>query len=417
MMEGPDPTASLASRRFDIPQKENKEHLDEIARLKTLLAAHKIPCEPSVNLTVQSRRRSSRHLTQPASTTLPQLPIEIQLRILNHALTSPHPIIDPFYKLRRDTVTKQEWSRRAQININFLATCKAFHVEGLQLIFSNNTFIFTQAAALGNFTQFSCSLRATVKQVKLRVVGRYYDEVAGKRDLTGNIGHHPSVNQLMIPIIARPPGLTKDKGIQAYCWQQPADFLRALLMPDPPSASRQKLFPGLEFMQIDLVNFCDHLPYGGYQFSSLVRWHVGQIADEILITGAPMDDVGEEGFSNEERVLHQLLRDGGLAGTAVPLFVSISSGLKPLKAPYVGISQIVVRADKEPASKSAKSLIHPEGGQPPKSTFKSCKTIWKWATDSLTNPEKRWIEFHRESGLPADEAAFFESDLWSDLED
>jgi len=416
MMEGPDPTASLTSSRFDVLQKENKKHLDEIARLKILLAAHKIPCEPSVNLSVQSRRRSSRHLTLPASTPLPQLPIEIQLRILSHALTSPHPIIDPFYKLRRDTVTKEEWSRRAQININFLATCKAFHVEGLQLIFSNNTFIFTQAAALGNLTQFSCSLRATVNQVNLRVVGRYYDEVAGKRDLTGNVGYHPRINQLMIPIIARPPGLTKDRGIQAYCWEQLADFLRALLMPEPPSLSRQKLLPGLESMQIDLVNFCDHLPYGGYQFSSLVRWHVGQIADEVLITGAPMDEDIETGFSNEERVLHQLLRDGGLAGTAVPQFVSISSGLKPLKAPTILISQQVVRADKELASKSAETLIHPEGGEPPKSTFKPGKTVWKWTTDSLTNPTKRWIEFHRESGLPIDEA-IFDSDLWSDLEE
>ena len=415
MMEGPDPTASLASSRFDVLQKENKKHLDEIARLKALLATNKIPCEPSVNLSVQSRRRSSRHLTQPASTPLPQLPIEIQLRILSHALTSPHPIIDPFYKLRRDTVTKEEWSRRAQININFLATCKAFHVEGLQLIFSKNTFIFTQAAALGNLTHFSRSLRATVKQVNLRVVGRYYDEVAGKCDLTGNVGYHPRINQLMIPIIARPPGLTKDRGIQAYCWEQLADFLRALLMPDPPSVSRQKLLPDLEFMQVDLVNFCDHLPYGGYQFSSLVRWHVGQIADEILITGAPMDEDIEEGFSNEERVLHQLLRDGGLAGTAIPQFVSISSGLKPLKQPF-NLTQVVVRADKEPASKSAEALIHPEGGEPPKSTFKPGKTVWKWTTDSLINPKKRWIEFHRQSGLPADEA-IFDSDLWSDLEE
>jgi hypothetical protein len=415
MMEGPDPTASLASRRFDVLQKENKKHLDEIERLKTLLVVHKIPCEPSINLSVQSRRRSSRHLTQPASTPLPQLPIEIQLRILSHALKSPYPIIDPFYKLRRDAVTKEEWSRRAQINISFLATCKAFNVEGLQLIFANNTFIFTQAAALDNLTHFSCSLRATVKQINLRVVGRYYDEVAGKRDLTGNVDYHSSIDTLMMPIIARPPGLTKDRGIQAYCWEQLADFLRTLLMPAPPSLSRQKLFPGLEFMQIDLVNFCDHLPYGGYLFSSLVRWHVGHIADEIIITGAPMDDVNDGGFSNEERVLHQLLRDGGLAGTAVPLFVSISSGLKPLKE-HNSISQIVVRADKESASNSAKTLIHPEGGEPPKSTFKPGKTVWKWTTDSLTNPKKRWIEFHRESGLPADEA-IFDSDLWSDLDE
>jgi hypothetical protein len=162
-----------------------------------------------------------------------------------------------------------------------------FQVEGLRLLFANNTFIFTQAAALENFAKNPYSLRSTVKQVTLRVVGRYYDEIAGKRDLTGNVDYHSSIDKLMMPIAARPPGMVKDKGLQAYCWEQLADFLRALLMPTPASVFRQKLLPHLEFMRIDLVNFCDHLPYGGYQFSSLVRWHLGRLVDEILITGAP----------------------------------------------------------------------------------------------------------------------------------
>lgn len=412
-MEGPDPTASLASHRFDIVEKENKNHLDEIKRLKTLLVANKIPCESSVNFIVQSRRRSTRRLTKPSGKPLPQLPTEIQLRILSHALTSPHPIIDPFYGLRRDTVTKEEWSRTKQININFLTTCKTFHVEGLQLLFANNTFIFTQAAALENFAKNPYCLRSIVKQVTLRVVGRYYDEAAGKRDLTGNVDYHSSMDKLVMPILARPPGMVKDKGIQAYCWEQLADFLRALLMPTPASIFRQKLLPHLEFMRTDLVNFCDHLPYGGYQFSSLVRWHLGQLVDEILITGAPEGDVTDEGFTSEERVLHQLVRDEGVIGSAVPLFVSISSGLKPLKGH--GIAQRVVRADKEPAFKSAKTLIHPEGGEPPKSAFKPGKTVWKWTSDSLVNPEKRWIEFDRRSGMPAEDIC--DSDMWSDIED
>jgi hypothetical protein len=94
--------------------------------------------------------------------------------------------------------------------------------------------------------------------------------------------------------------------------------------------------------------------------------------------------------------------------------VSISSGLKPLKGH--GIAQRVIRADEEPAFKSAKTLIHPEGGEPPKSTFKPGRTIWKWTSDSLVNPEKRWIEFDRRSGMPAEDM-MCDSDMWSDIED
>jgi hypothetical protein len=414
MMEGPDPTVSLASHRYETLEKEHKNNVEEIQRLKALLAANNIPWESTKQFSMQTCRRSTRHRsTQPASKPLPHLPTEIQLRILSHALTSPKPIIDPFYKLRRDNVTKEEWSRHKQINTNFLATCKSFQVEGTRLIFANNAFIFTQTAALENLANLPKELRSTVKDVTLRVVGRYYDQVASKRDLTGNVDYHPQLNgQLMIPVVARPPGMTKDRGIQAYCWEQLADFLKAFLMPVPASVLRQKLLPSLETLRIDLVNFCDHLPYGGYQFSSLVRWHLGQIADELLITGAPDAEL-DDAFSNEEKLLHQLVRDEGLVGSAPPLFVSISSGLKPLKK--LGISHKVIRADNEPSFKSAKKLIHPEGGEPPKSSYPPGRTIWKWASESLSNPEKKWIEFDRRSGWPADDIDDW-SDPWSDFD-
>jgi len=414
-MEGPNPTASLASRRYDALEVENKKHVDEIKRLKAILAAHKIPSEPPINLAMQPPRRSARRSAQGLSKDLPKLPVEIQLRILSNAMTCPDPIIDPFYKLNRDTVVKEEW-RKKQININFLATCKAFHVEGLRLLFANNTFIFTQAPALEDFAKLPVHLRSTVKQVTLRVVGQYYDEDAGRRDLTGNVPYHNSIDKLMMPIVARPSGMVKDKGIQAYCWEQLADFLRALLMPAPASVFRQKLLPRLDFLRIDLVNFCDHLPYGGYQFGSLIRWHLGQVVDELLITGAPEDDM-DDGLTQEERVLHQLVRDEGLVGSAAPQFVSNKSGgLKRLRPN--GIAQRLVRANKTPKSQLVSTPFHPEGGEHPKSAFKPGKTIWKWTSDSLANPEKRWIEFHRQSGMPADDIDIFDdSDMWSDMEE
>jgi hypothetical protein len=413
MMEGPDPTASLASHRYDVLEKENKANADEIQRLRGLPAANNIPYEsnPSKKPTIQPRRRATRQSStaQPANKPLPHLPTEIQLRILSHVLTSPEPIIDPFYKLRRENVTKKEWGRN-RINLQFLLTCKSFQVEGMRFIFANNEFIFTQSAALENFTKFSKDLRATMKHVTLRVVGRYYDQVAGRRDLTGNVDYHPQMDTLMMPIVARPSGMMKDKGIQAYCWEQVADFLKALQMPTPASISRPKLLPCLESMRLDLVNFCDHLPYGGYQFGSLVRWHLGQIVDELLVTGAPDPDQ-DDYFSNEEKLLHQLVRDEGLVGSATPIFVSVPGGLRPLKK--YAITQQVIRADKPPSFKSAKKLIHPEGGEPPKSDYPAGRTIWKWTSDSLTKSTKQWIEFDRRSGLPADEIDDW-SDMWSD---
>jgi len=415
MMEGPDPTASLASHRYDVLEKENKANVDEIQRLRALLAANNVPCEPasSKKFTLQPRRRTTRQSSaaEPANNKpLPHLPTEIQLRILSHALTSLNPIIDPFYKPRRDNVTKKEWVR-SKINLQFLLTCKSFQVEGMRFIFARNEFIFTQAAALENFAKFSQDLRATVKHVTLRVVGRYYDQVAGRRDLTGNIDYHPQVDTLMMPIVARPPGMNKDKGIQAYCWEQVADFLKALQMPIPASAFRPKLLPSLESMRLDLVNFCDHLPYGGYQFGSIVRWHLGQIVDELIITGAPDADQ-EDFFSNEEKLLHQIVRDEGLVGSAGPIFVSVPGSLRPLKK--YGIVQQVIRADKAPSFKSAKRLIHPDGGEAPESFYPPGRTIWKWTSESLNNSAKKWIEFDRRSGHPADEIDMG-SDMWSDV--
>jgi hypothetical protein len=75
-------------------------------------------------------------------------------------------------------------------------------------------------------------------------------------------------------------------------------------MPTPASVFCPKLLPSLKSMRLGLVNFCGHFPYGGYQFDSLVRWHLGPIVNELIITGAPDADQ-EDFFSNEKKVLHQ----------------------------------------------------------------------------------------------------------------
>jgi hypothetical protein len=282
------------------------------------------------------------------------------------------------------------------------------NVEGTRLLFANNEFVFTQTAALENFAKFSPELRSTVKNVTLRVVGRYYDDEAGKRDLTGNGQYHNNVPKLNMNIYARPPGMVRDKGIQAYCWELLADFLRALVMPVNAGQARPLLLPELQMLRLDLVNFCEHLPYGGSSFASVLRWHLGQVVDELLITGAP-DQETDDGVSHEERLLQNLVKDEGLFGTACPIFVSIASGLKPL--PGFGINWQVVRADNNMLKSAKKQENHPEGGEPPKSIYPPGRTIWKWAADSLKTSEKEWMEFDRASGHPAEQVA----DMYSDM--
>jgi hypothetical protein len=424
MMEGPNPKASLASSRYDTLAAENERNVAELERLRALLDQNNIPFTPSASkpklpkssAVSLGRTRSRRSLRSSSGMPeaieekpLPHLPTEIQLRILAYGLKSKKPIIDPMYKIEKDNITKAERSSRLDINIHFLAASKSMNVEGTRLLFANNEFVFTQVAALENFGKFSPELRSTVKNVTLRVVGRYYDDEAGKRDLTGNGQYHPNVPKLNMNICARPPGMVRDKGIQAYCWELLADFLKALVMPLNASQARPLLLPELQILRIDLVNFCEHLPYGGSSFASVLRWHLGQLVEELLITGAP-DQETDDGISHEERLLQNLVKDEGLFGTACPTFVSIASGgLKPLAG--LGIHSQVVRADNNMFKAAKKQQIHPEGGEPPKSMYPPGRTIWKWTTDSLKTPKKQWMEFDRASGYPAEDVA----DMYSDM--
>ncbi len=418
MMEGPDPLDALASSYYSALEEEKKRNIDEIERLRAILEKNNISSarELSKNTIVQRTRRSTR-LSRETDKALPHLPTEILLRILSFSVRSSTPIIDPFYKPSKVNLTRDERCQRKNFSISMLSTCKPLSIEGVKLLFSNNEFIFTQAAAIAKFATFPLELRETVKHITLRVVGCYYDDRAAKRDLTDNTGYHVDIDMLTMPVYARPPGMVKDRGIQAYCWEQLTDFLKALVISVPPTSKvRPKMFPNLKSMRIDLVNFVDHLPYGGFQFGSVIRWHLGQFLDELIITGAPAGDLG---FTSEEKLLHNLVNDGGLIGSAKPLFVSLNkgSGIRSLRP--LDLSLQVLRADanalltlnSSPSKKeNNKAEIHPEGGAPPKSYFPSGRTVWKWTYETLTSEKKSWIEFDKASGFPADDVS------WSDID-
>lgn len=192
----------------------------------------------------------------------------------------------------------------------------------------------------------------------------------------------------------------RDSGLQAYCWYQLGDMLKTLALPLNRAKLRPKLFPALRFLRLDLVNFCDHLPLRIWAFASILRWHLGGICDELLITGIP----GLEGGSDEEMVLRNLLRDEGVISTGCPVFISSTKGgLLALEGH--GYSQQVVRANPEINKQirlPKKVVRHPEGGTPPTSSYPAHSTIWKWTSDH-TNRPKTWIEFDRITGLPMDE--------------
>lgn len=408
MMESYDPEVVQSTMRFESLVEENKKYANEVEKLRALLAQNNIPIPTEqTEKTIKPLRKPRRSLRlcnkngvlgMEEIKPLPDLPTEILLRILGFAVKSPVPIIDPFYKLRKDNITKEERRSRKNININFLATSKAVNIEGKRLIVENNELIFTQAAALERFAKTPEILRANINHVTIRCVGKYYFDKQKKLDLDGDTIYHESVAKFTVPTLARPPGLVNDGGIQAYCWYQVADFLKTFQLPlDRTTKERPKLFPNLTSLRMDLVNFCDHLPLGIWGFASVIRWHLGAICDELTITGIPE----MEGGTDEEMLLRNLLRDEGLISTGCPVFISSSHGLKPLDG--YGYSQAVVRANKPSLkAKAPTRFTHPDGGLSPKSSHAAGTTIWKWTSDH-TNRPRTWIEFDRATGYPMNE--------------
>jgi hypothetical protein len=361
--------------------------------------------------------------------------MEIQLRILGFAMRCSHSIIDPLFKARNEHLTKDERAQRKELPVgkyissavshllsradhlllDILATCKAYHEEGTKLFF-NNSFVFTQVAALENFARVSSEIRSTIKHVTLRVVGRYYDDEPSKRNIL-NTQYHPSAQDVKIQVYSRPKGAYMDKGIHSYCWQQLADFLKNLQVPTGPRRL-SKLFPSLRRMRVDLVNFSDHLHYPGPGFATILRWHTGEFLDELIMTGIP-DDGPNEG---PEQMFTRILKDEGVFASGPPIFISQARCLKPL--PPLDLAVRCVRADEDTKiirsiqnkenmlNKRVRALLDPADGKPPKSFYPPGRTIWKFTQDSLRVQERRWIEFDRESGYPADDI-----DMWSDMGD
>ncbi|EOO01156.1 hypothetical protein UCRPA7_3372 [Phaeoacremonium minimum UCRPA7] len=439
---------------------KNRNLEDENMRLKRLLREHGIAWSPSVAAnpnfqagitntgkgTSGSTRRTRASITADQGR-LPHLPVEVLLRILHYSLTSRDAIIDPLSKSKAENLTPYEKSRGNQVAIHFLATCKAFHIEGTRIFWENNSFVFTTPEALRNFAEVDAGLRKTVKHVNLRIIARYFDDE--KRPHKLGREYHTTLKKdvalKVTPRIKENQTLAR-KGFHCYTWTQTIDFLEALRAPFDPKhdkkTSRPRLFPNLESMRIDFVNFPEYfLPYSETDLHEVSSHDLGCTLNELLVTGLPCCEVGMKAGAD----LQGMVKDDGLFLDGNPAFIQLKTSLKPLSG--YGLCAKVVRAyrklakekmekDKENAQNGQASDFDPtqtfanlsmnpghshhahlpdlpsvpeEEGHPV-SVWKKKKTVWKRVPESRDSNVRKWIEFDRNSGYPIEDVLDFYDD-------
>ncbi|KAI2620809.1 hypothetical protein GGS21DRAFT_414055 [Xylaria nigripes] len=415
--------ADQAELYYNQPLRTKNRRLEaENMVLKRLLRENGIEWAPRPIIASPSRvTRSGR--SQPTS--LPKLPVEILLRILSYALTSPHPIVDPICKSKPERMLVREKAKH-NIAIHFLATCRTFHYEGTQFLWTNNTFVFTSPASLAHFSELDFKFREQIKHVTFRLIARFYDDEDRVHRLPRS--YHPDLKSSVKLVVQRRP---KEKtlargGFRAYAWYQLIDFLEAMLPPHEPRVApassswpvqpRPRLLPSLETLRIDFVNFTDDLlQYPPPQLHDLASHQLGCMLNEIVLTGVPTDECGLR-VSTE---LSGLLKDEGLLIDHAPTMVASKNGIRLLQCGdrICHYSSKVVRAMRNSDHHMFNTDHHEhdsaefppapaDEGEPPFSLFHSCRTIWKKVPITLDGPEDRqWELFDRISGMP-----------WEDIE-
>lgn len=399
---------------------KNRRLEDENLTLKRLLRKHGIswqtgqpkPARPNSSRVTRSSMSKER--------ALPHLPLEIQLTVLEYAMTSDHPIVDPLCKSRPERMLPREKEKRNEIAIHFLATCRAYHYEGTRFLWFNNSFLFTSPASLRQFADLDLNFRQNIRHVTFRLIARFYDDEDRVHRLPNT--YHPNLRSSVKLVVQRRP---KEKtlarrGFRAYAWYQLIDFLEALLPPYNPACKtpldqpRPRLLPALETLRIDFVNFInDLLQYPPQHLHDLASHQLGCMLNEIVLTGIPTDECGLR-VSTE---LSGLLKDEGLLIDHAPTLVAVKDGIRLLRCLGIdfGPTIKVVRgmhgtnahhffddharhdwSDFPPAPR--------DEGQPPFSPYHSCRTIWKKVPVKIDgNGERKWELFDRVSGMPWEE--------------
>ncbi|KAK0627641.1 hypothetical protein B0T14DRAFT_140285 [Immersiella caudata] len=409
---------------------------DENRRLKKLLTSHNISWsslatfddrfpESQSSPSVARVRRMTRSSTSKAALErdprMPSLPVEIQLKILEVALTSDYPILDPLSKITKEHTTVDERSRGNQIAIGFLATCKAYHAEGTRFLWKNNEFVFTSHHALRNLANLGPEYRKTIKSIALRIIARYYDDAKrtrrAKSNITGKTIPVKAVARVYDNPLAR-------KGYKSYTWLQLIDFLDALRPPFDPQRKkkwpRPRMLPGLESMRMDFVNFPkEYLNSPDIDLHRLAAHDLGCTLNELMLTGLPEDLNGTRALTD----LTGLVRDDGLIMKSPDTFISDYSHLTRMKDCPLDFR--VVRAWKPLADEIERQFgdsdhehdrgrghghHHPDVAPAPpdvghpESIWMEKKTIWRRVPKSrdAARHDRSWIEFSRTFGLPVD---------------
>ncbi|KAK1752171.1 hypothetical protein QBC47DRAFT_363754 [Echria macrotheca] len=361
------------------------------------------------------RRRLRSSKVQVEQPPLPTLPTEIQLVILEMALTSDHPIVDPMSKLRPGTQTQEEGWRGNQIAIGCLAVCKVYHHEGTRFLWKNNSFVFTSHSALRNFANLSPDFRKNITDVTLRIIATYYDDKMKSHSVTGNV---PGQRIKIKCVPRRRENTLSRKGYKSYSWLQLIDFLDALRPPFDPShpkkQDRPRLFPNLTALRIDFVNFPrEYLMYPDHDLHRLAAHDLGCTIDELMLTGLPHDERGRKVMLD----LSGMVRDDGLLLKARDTFIQNNGQLR--KMDDCEVSPKIVRpwklvaremaAARDPAPEVYAHHHHhthddpeleatPEVPGHPESMWKKKKTIWKLTPLTRDSSARKWTEFSRTWG-------------------
>ncbi|KAI1073485.1 hypothetical protein F5B20DRAFT_513850 [Whalleya microplaca] len=402
---------------------ENRRLEEENLALKRLLREHDISWQTPTRAPQAPSSRVTRSRKSITSESLPHLPVEIQLKILSCALTSPHPIVDPLCRLRPERLLIQgERHKRNFLAIHFLATCRAYSVEGARYLWTNNSFIFTSPEALKRFADVALCYRQNIRHVNFRIIAKYYDDEDRNHKIART--HHPDLTKpIKLQVHKRPKENTlARRGFRAYGWLQLVDFLEALQPPYDPTfypsklgyLSPPRLLPSLETLRIDFVNFGEELLQSPPpQLHELASHQLGCTLNEVVLTGLPSD---ESGFRVSSE-LSGLLKDEGLLVDHAPTMISLRNGIRPLTCDprECNYSSKVVRA-----MRNINGHIHDDDhahlfgtdfppapkdeGNPPYSLFHSCRTIWKKVPIKIDGSgERKWELFDRISGLPWDD--------------
>jgi len=412
-----------AKAAFNHPlRRANQSLTEENMKLKRILRENGISWS-SVALSHMNQHNPLKRKTRSSMTAQelghPYLPMEVILRILKFAMKSPFPIVDPLSPLTPENMSDKEKTRGNQIAINFLATCRALHVEGTRYLWESNNFTFTTPQAVRTFAELPVKFRQGITHITFRVIARYYDDQPCRRHKLDRCYHGDLKKDHVLKVQQRPTESPLIRGgFRCYTWNQIVDFLEGLRAPFDPiyrnrKQPRPRMLPSLVSLRLDLVNFSDTLlPFSGSELHDICSHELGCTLNELQVTGMPFDDTGMKASAE----MSGMLKDEGLYLDGPASYMAHSRHLQPLSGKKWCAR--VIRAwkpkdDDDEDSENDSDTVHGHshshvrlGALPPAPTEEGHPTsnrdeesvIWKRVPVSRDMEKRDWVQFSRSSG-------------------